>query len=95
MPIIVLVALAVLVVVLVESGVIPSPLSRIHVTVNGGKTELVKGVLGTRARELVVDIIREKGVGKGFITVSRSGRVRFSSSIPVEIRQQLRNVINL
>jgi hypothetical protein len=95
MPLLILIVLAVLLVVLVESGVIPSPFSRVHLVVDNGKTVIAKGALGPRAKELVADIIREKSVGNGFITISRSGKVRFSSSIPSNIRQQLRNVVNI
>jgi hypothetical protein len=95
MPLLIILLVGVAVFALIEAGFIPSPVARVHLVVKNGKTDIVRGMLASRSRELVSDIIKNSDVATGFITVSGSSKVRFSRSIPGRIRQQLTNVVLL
>jgi hypothetical protein len=95
MHILVLLALVVISVAIVEMGVVASPFSRVRIEIKAGTMRLVRGALSTRATQLLSDIIRDGNVGSGFITVSGTGKVRFSREVPARLHQQVRNVVAL
>ena len=93
MPLLVLVVLLVVIFSCIELGVFPSPFSRILVRVRGGQILVEKGSLPGRAKDFLVDVLKNSGGARGFISVSSQGRVRFSSGIPGAVRQQVRNIL--
>jgi hypothetical protein len=95
MPILVMLALVVIATAAVERGVIASPFSKVRIDIDGDSVRLVKGALSSRATLLMSDIIRDANVKSGFVTVSNTGKVRFSHQVPARLHQQLRNVVGL
>lgn len=79
--------------ILVVIGAIPSPFSRTTILIRNGQIRIRGADLSPRARDHVVDVIREAHLPGGFITVSSDGRVGFSRSIPETLRQRLRNIL--
>ena len=79
--------------ILVLIGAIPSPFSRTTILIRDGQIRIRGADLPPRARDHVVDVIRETHLSGGFITVSSDVRVGFSRSIPEALRQRLRNIL--
>lgn len=74
-------------------GLLPSPFSQTLLRIRDGSVRVEKGELKARAREHVADVVREAGLKSGFVAISRTRKVTFSSGFPESLRQTLRNIL--
>ena len=72
---------------------VPPPFAASLLKFDGDKIQARKGILRPYARDQLVELLRDKRIGRGFIAVLRNGRVVFSRSVPAEMHQRLRNVL--
>jgi len=95
LPLLIRAALLALVIwwLLVAMGVLPSPFSRTIIRIRKGGILVTRAELPPRAKEHLADVIRNAMVQGGFITLSSSRSVAFSSEVPQGIRQQVRNIL--
>ncbi len=62
MPLLIVVIALGVWVLLIEVGILPSPLARMHLVIRNGQIDIVKGALNSRARQLVADIVGEQRI---------------------------------
>lgn len=93
MPIVVLIAIVVLIFAAIEFGFIPPINAKVLVRMRGGSLVFEKGRLQGNAAEHVEAILRGAGVRDGFVAITAGHRVYFSTQIPRDVHQRLRNVL--
>ena len=93
MEILVLVAVALLVLALVQLGYLPPPTATTLIQIRGGSVTVARGQVSASTVDHIRSILREEGVASGYIAVTSSQRVFFSHLIPESIHQRLRNVL--
>jgi hypothetical protein len=93
MPLIVIASLVGLVYFAIRFGFVPPPGSATLIRIRDGMLEVRRGQIQPHAKEYIADILREAGVSRGFIAISRERRIAFSRQIPVTVHQALRNVL--
>ena len=64
-----------------------------HIRIRGGALHVVRGIVRSHVQSALTDILRQAGVSNGFICINGQRRILFSRNIPLNIRQQLRNVL--
>jgi hypothetical protein len=93
MPLIVIGSLVTLGFLAIWLGFVPPLGASTLIRIRDGVLVVRRGRLQPYAREHIAAILRDAGVTRGFIAITREKRVAFSRRIPPIVHQNLRNVL--